>query len=121
MRRVSDQTEGGLSGRYLEGRGGGGKGKRTEMGGRSCKSSGVPDPVIPAGVLGPEAGDAVIVDLGLPVGSADRRGLAIPLDNKGGASLGITLGGLKGGWRGMLRSRGKEERWGGETDRGKSG
>ena len=115
--------EGGLSGRYLEGRGGGRKecGRRTKMGGKSCESKRVLDPVAPAGVLGPEAGDAVIGSLGPPVGSADRRGLAIPPDNEGGASLGITLGGLKGGWRGMPRSQGKEERWGGETDRGKSG
>ena len=101
-----------MPGRYLEGRGGGRKecGRRTEMGGRSCKPNRVLDPVIPAGVLGPEAGDAVIRNLGLPVGGADRRGLAVPPDNKGGASLGVTLGGLKGGWKGMLRSREKEER-----------
>ena len=89
-------------------------GRWTGMGGRSCKPKRVLDPVTPAGVLGPEAGDAVIGNLGPPVGSADRCGLAIPPDNKGGASLGITLGGLKGRWRGMLRSREKEERWGGE-------
>ena len=99
---VSDQTEGGLSGRYLEGRGGGRKecGRQTKMGGRSCKSKRVLDPVIPVGVLGPEAGDTVIGNLGPLVGSADRHGLAIPPDNKGGASLGMTLGRLKGGWRG---------------------
>ena len=91
------------------------------MGGRSCKPKRVLDPVTPAGVLGPKAGDAVICILGPPVGSADRCGLAVPPDNEGGASLGMTLGGLKGGWRGMPRFREKEERWGGETDRGKSG
>ena len=61
IRKISDQTEGGELGWYLEGRGGGRKECRgqTKMGGRSCKPSGVLDPVIPAGVLGPEAGDVV--------------------------------------------------------------
>ena len=48
IRKISGQMEGGALGRYLEGRGGGRKecGGRTEMGGRSCKLSGVLDPMI---------------------------------------------------------------------------
>ena len=72
--------EGGALGWYLEGRGGGRKecGGWTKMGGRSCKLWRVLDPVIPSGVLGPEAGDTVWNCFRPLVDSADRCGLAIP-------------------------------------------
>ena len=62
------------------------------MGGRSCKPWRVLDPVIPSGVLGPEAGDTVWNCFRPPVDSADRPRTSY---DKGGALLGIVLGGLK--------------------------
>ena len=53
--------------------------------------------MIPAGVLSPEAGDAVQKCFEPLVGSADQCGLTIPPDNVGGALLGIMLGRLKQG------------------------